>query len=349
MRTAGFLDRRPRRETQEDDGEFDDPSSSSLDLDVYKPRRWGDELRETSIYAKARRTGADKAAAAAAAPPPPPESASPDAEEDASGDAVSADAKEKDKKRSAKDPSRTGALPGSGAKHRGLPRAFTHTPLVSPRVDAAFQDRGGQESDAEETWDPESDELPSNFSSPPLMPGLVESVHEVLGHAAEPSNIQRLVLGRFIQPRYTANGSPTSPLDLPASEEDTPIPAPTYTSTLLASETGSGKTLAYLLPVLQSLKHGELVAKARSERGLSEEPQLEHLVGMDYPRFVAAIPSRVAKSVLTYFFVQVLASFYDPARIDPRTYARTGTPACFQHEESLPYHQDARPLWKQGQ
>ncbi|KAJ7593598.1 P-loop containing nucleoside triphosphate hydrolase protein [Mycena floridula] len=78
------------------------------------------------------------------------------------------------------------------------------------------------------------------FTSPPLLPGLVRCLQGLLGEAARPTAIQGLSLDHVTQTQTVE-----------AKE-------PTYRQFLLASETGSGKSIAYLLPVLQSLKIGEM-------------------------------------------------------------------------------------------
>ncbi|KAH9891339.1 P-loop containing nucleoside triphosphate hydrolase protein [Cubamyces lactineus] len=79
------------------------------------------------------------------------------------------------------------------------------------------------------------------FASPPLIEGLLESLHDVLGPDAEPTPIQALALEHILsaEPRTTAERAQ-------------------YHQWLLASETGSGKSIAYLLPVLQDLKLAEM-------------------------------------------------------------------------------------------
>ncbi|EJU04602.1 P-loop containing nucleoside triphosphate hydrolase protein [Dacryopinax primogenitus] len=80
---------------------------------------------------------------------------------------------------------------------------------------------------------------PFTAYSPPLSPGLLQSVTELLG-TNPPSPIQTLSLNYFFPQNRKSN-----PRTKKSSE------------TLLGAETGSGKTLAYLLPVLQSLKETE--------------------------------------------------------------------------------------------
>ncbi|RPD56286.1 P-loop containing nucleoside triphosphate hydrolase protein [Lentinus tigrinus ALCF2SS1-7] len=81
-------------------------------------------------------------------------------------------------------------------------------------------------------------ELPQEFTSPPLMEGLLTSVREALGPDACPTPIQALSLKHLVQ-----------------MERSDPEK---YHEYLLASETGSGKSMAYLLPMIQDLKQSEL-------------------------------------------------------------------------------------------
>ncbi|KAG2057542.1 DEAD-domain-containing protein [Suillus hirtellus] len=81
-----------------------------------------------------------------------------------------------------------------------------------------------------------SKDLPTRFSSPPLMPGLLQSLQETLGKDAMLTAIQALSMKKLFKEC---------------------VEGKTYKESLLASETGSGKSIAYLLPVLQDLKHME--------------------------------------------------------------------------------------------
>ncbi|TBU38468.1 P-loop containing nucleoside triphosphate hydrolase protein [Dichomitus squalens] len=86
-------------------------------------------------------------------------------------------------------------------------------------------------------------ELPDKFTSPPLMEGLLESIHGVLGPDARPTPIQALSLKHlFNEPQPSR-----------------------YHEHLLASETGSGKSIAYLLPMLHDLKQSELNNTQRAD------------------------------------------------------------------------------------
>ena len=86
------------------------------------------------------------------------------------------------------------------------------------------------------------DTLPSTFSSPPLSPGLLQSVQDLLGPNVRPTPIQSLSLKHlFVTP-----------------------PSDAYRRFLLASETGSGKSLAYLLPMLHDLKEAEHLRPRRT-------------------------------------------------------------------------------------
>ncbi|KAI0935478.1 hypothetical protein AcV5_003895 [Taiwanofungus camphoratus] len=94
-------------------------------------------------------------------------------------------------------------------------------------------------------------QLPTEFTTPPLMDGLLTSVIDVLGPHARPTPIQALSLKHlFNRPLAGSKPSPDSQLQ---GENTTQ-----WHQCLLASETGSGKSIAYLLPMLQDLKLSEL-------------------------------------------------------------------------------------------
>jgi len=89
--------------------------------------------------------------------------------------------------------------------------------------------------------------LPGEFTSPPLLPGLLQSVKETLGQDATPTAIQALSLKHLMK------------------EPDRESKWKEY---LLASETGSGKSMAYLLPLLQDLKRTELEGSGSPRKSL---------------------------------------------------------------------------------
>ncbi|KAF9036529.1 hypothetical protein BDP27DRAFT_1348096 [Rhodocollybia butyracea] len=88
----------------------------------------------------------------------------------------------------------------------------------------------------------------TEFTSPPLLPGLVSSLHDVLGLHAVPTEIQKMSIARVVERPPGVGGGP--PQKMGPREY------------LLASETGSGKSFAYLLPLLQSLKLAELARQS---------------------------------------------------------------------------------------
>ncbi|KAJ3575533.1 hypothetical protein NP233_g1038 [Leucocoprinus birnbaumii] len=96
---------------------------------------------------------------------------------------------------------------------------------------------------------------PTTFSSPPLLPGFIPAISQMLGDDAKPTPIQSLSIKWLIE---------ESGLDLSKSE---------WKQFLLASETGSGKSLAYLLPLLQKLKldeqNGTFVRRSNPKRALN--------------------------------------------------------------------------------
>lgn len=91
------------------------------------------------------------------------------------------------------------------------------------------------------------DQLPSEFTSPPLLPALHKSLMETLGPFAHPTPIQSLSLKWILQDSQ-----------IPPPQE------PNWRQFFLASETGSGKSIAYLLPLLQSIKQAELAENGKN-------------------------------------------------------------------------------------
>ncbi|KAF8997039.1 DEAD-domain-containing protein [Hymenopellis radicata] len=166
---------------------------------------------------------------------------------------------------------------------RGMPRSSEGTePRRSGRSNFRSERRGGESSRLRQSQDynsdPFSDGIPNNishtdnvpsavlqnvstskdmstsgeegFSSPPLMPGLLSCLKDVLGPNAKPTPIQALSLQHLL------------------SDDDK-----TYKEYLLASETGSGKSIAYLLPLLQSLKQSELDGSVNRQRTHALNPR----------------------------------------------------------------------------
>lgn len=117
---------------------------------------------------------------------------------------------------------------------------------------------------------------PSSFTSPPLLPGLVEQIRSLLGSKAKPTPVQALSLTHFFHDRNKIVG----PKD------------PDVEGTLLAAETGSGKSLAYLLPVVQALKASE------GRKGLTSDDTLAT------PRALVLVPThelgRQVKATLSH-------------------------------------------------
>ncbi|KAI0770926.1 P-loop containing nucleoside triphosphate hydrolase protein [Trametes elegans] len=148
-------------------------------------------------------------------------------------------------------------LPGALTLSSGAPRArdFLETPTTRrsssdpgrPKVDNPLS----EDFDISKRSVPTTN-LPTEFTSPPLMDGLLQSIHEVLGPDAKPTPIQALALKHIVNAES-------------ASAEDRTH----HGQWLLASETGSGKSMAYLLPVLQDLKHLELSGAPRPSAAAS--------------------------------------------------------------------------------
>ncbi|OSX68133.1 hypothetical protein POSPLADRAFT_1080969, partial [Postia placenta MAD-698-R-SB12] len=123
-------------------------------------------------------------------------------------------------------------------------------------------------------------ELPSAFASPPLMPGLLASVHALLGAQARPTPIQALSLKHLFKRK----------LDAPAN----PNTDNAWLQALLAAETGSGKSMAYLLPMLQDLKLAEL----QDASGAAQRAKTHGLMG---PRALVLAPTHELSRQLSGF------------------------------------------------
>jgi len=112
---------------------------------------------------------------------------------------------------------------------------------------------------------------PGRFTSPPLLPGFVSALKEMLGSEARPTPIQSLSMKWLFD------------------EE----PAFEWGQFLLASETGSGKSIAYLLPMLQRLKETESNPRKPSSRTYS-------------PRAIVLAPTHELSRQLTRFAKSLL-------------------------------------------
>ncbi len=130
--------------------------------------------------------------------------------------------------------SRTTGIPPAlrlSSRDQDLPR--------KPKVENPLVDEFDRTADTEPVKS-----LPSKFTSPPLLEGLLDSVTNVLGPHAKPTPIQGLAIKHLLS-------------STPQEGEQT------WREYLLASETGSGKSLAYLLPMLQDLKQSEIEPSAQ--------------------------------------------------------------------------------------
>lgn len=127
--------------------------------------------------------------------------------------------------------------------------ALAHSERVDRRAAAAQGRRGSTVGPMEKEFDITSSTslggLPKNFKSSPLLPGLLQCLHELIGENAKPTAIQALSLKHLIKQRNSDSR---------------------WIECLLASETGSGKSIAYLLPLLQDLKRTELESQASSRK-----------------------------------------------------------------------------------
>ncbi|KAJ7489477.1 P-loop containing nucleoside triphosphate hydrolase protein [Mycena latifolia] len=152
-------------------------------------------------------------------------------------------------------------------------------------------------------------DLPTQFTSPPLLPGLLKSLTEVIGGPKPPTRIQALSLKWVVEP-WTMGQE-----NLPTSDTEElaiAIPEPRgkdYKEFLLSSDPGSGKSIAYLLPVLQSLKLSEVRRSAEeatpiaSKRGLNPRALI-----LACTHELARQISTVAKSLLHDVKLRVLCA-----------------------------------------
>ncbi|KAF8995899.1 P-loop containing nucleoside triphosphate hydrolase protein [Cyathus striatus] len=147
--------------------------------------------------------------------------------------------------------------------------------------------------------------LPTQFTSPPLLPGLLQSLQEFLPAGAKPTAIQALSIKWVLE---------TVERELmERGDEDSMRKWKQY---LLASETGSGKSIAYLLPVLQSLKTTEMMYPGTSPPPiLPEEGEAKKELALN-PRAIVLAPTHelarqlsvFAKSLLHHVKLRVLCA-----------------------------------------
>jgi ATP-dependent RNA helicase MRH4, mitochondrial len=168
--------------------------------------------------------------------------------------------------------------------------------------------------------------LPSEFTSPPLMEGLLSSVEDALGAIAKPTPIQALSLRHLFSP-------PREPAK--------------WRQYLLAAETGSGKSLAYMLPMLNDLKTSELAGTA-PENSTENGKQT-----MYNPRAIVLAPthelsrqlSATAKSLLHNIKLRVIcasrANNSHPARV---TTSKLSTQFSDEPTESGPIRGGFKPV-----
>ncbi|KZP03680.1 P-loop containing nucleoside triphosphate hydrolase protein [Athelia psychrophila] len=138
-----------------------------------------------------------------------------------------------------------------------------------------------------------SDELPTEFASPPLLPGLLTCLKEVIPPKAKPTPIQALSLKHLFTRK----------------ESQDP-----WRQVLLASETGSGKTTAYLLPMLQDLKQTELSARPAGSQRLMQPRALVLAPTHELSRQLASS----AKALLHISKLRVLCASRANAPSNPR-------------------------------
>lgn len=165
--------------------------------------------------------------------------------------------------------------PASASASASMPESASAAPPRKPQVYNPLSDEFDNSARAVSTR-----ELPSAFASPPLMPGLLASVHALLGAQARPTPIQALSLKHLFKRK----------LDAPAN----PNTDNAWLQALLAAETGSGKSMAYLLPMLQDLKLAEL----QDASGAAQRAKTHGLMG---PRALVLAPTHELSRQLSGF------------------------------------------------
>jgi ATP-dependent RNA helicase MRH4, mitochondrial len=190
-------------------------------------------------------------------------------------------------------------------------------------------------------------EAPKSFSSPPLLPGLVDALKSMLnteeGVNAKPTAIQQLSLKWILGH---------------VQDEERPFD---WGQWLLAAETGSGKSFAYLLPLLQALKESEGKPKIAAPKASEEPNSAEATLQNDSaeqplplnPRAIILAPthelsrqiSSFSKSLLYNVKLRVLCASKNNA--DIRSLARSSSPTATSMElsrDALPRKLSARDM-----
>ncbi|KIK61367.1 hypothetical protein GYMLUDRAFT_42953 [Collybiopsis luxurians FD-317 M1] len=145
--------------------------------------------------------------------------------------------------------------PNIPIKAGGLPRLkefYNPPPSLRATTTTSFAQRKGKLSLVSNSANSKTVSAFTSFTTPPLLSGLVSCLRGMLGPQANPTEIQRLSIGKVV------TSSETLKVSEGGSGRDR------YKEYILASETGSGKSIAYLLPLLQSLKISELRASPAS-------------------------------------------------------------------------------------
>lgn len=154
------------------------------------------------------------------------------------------------------------------------------------------------------------------FTSPPLLPGLRQSVLAALGDNAVPTPIQSLALQHLFpltQSDQQSRGDREKEREVVEDSNEQK-----WREVLLASETGSGKTYAYLLPTMQHLKATE--SQVVSSTPIPSEPTTPI-----NPRALILAPTHElarqlaasAKSLVHYEKLRVLCASRPNARNKP--------------------------------
>ena len=132
--------------------------------------------------------------------------------------------------------------------------------------------------------DTSTSHLPTSFTSPPLLPGILQSLQEMLGADAKPTAIQSLSIKYALPSLFLEENQHKSPTE-------------NWGQFLLASETGSGKSIAYLLPMLQGIKQAE----HKRESSSTASPVASSATRRHAPRGLVLAPTHELSRQLSSF------------------------------------------------
>ncbi|KZT24293.1 P-loop containing nucleoside triphosphate hydrolase protein [Neolentinus lepideus HHB14362 ss-1] len=166
--------------------------------------------------------------------------------------------------------------------------------------------------------------LPNAFESPPLLEGMVSSLHNILGRASRPTPIQALSIKHIV-----------SNLEVHIPDR---VQERRWNQFLLASETGSGKSFAYMLPLLQDLKSTELNPFPDQARPKQSRAPLN-------PRAIILAPTHELSRQLTSF----AKSLSHAIKLRIMSASRANTPNISLTRSASKMAQDLERIFSEGE